>query len=97
MDNLYLRARARFLDVNSAYPTKLEALLAARYRAQSLTVRNEGASGECVSAASCTPAGVPRLPGVLAADMPEVLLLQEGINDVNGGRAAGAAARSRTS
>jgi lysophospholipase L1-like esterase len=91
MDNLYLRARARFVDVSAAYPTKLEALLAARYKAQSLAVRNEGATGECVSPVCSTPAGVQRLPGVLAADAPEVLLLQEGVNDVNSGRAAGAA------
>ena len=29
--------------------------------------------------------GVMRLPGVLSADAPQVLLLQEGANDLNGG------------
>ena len=30
--------------------------------------------------------GVSRLPGVLSADMPQIVLLQEGANDVNQGR-----------
>ena len=69
---------------SSSYPLKLAALLASRYTAQQIVVVNEGEPGETASA------GAGRLPGVLAAQAPEVLLLQEGINDIHrpGGQAA---------
>src|SRR5204862_6310301 len=50
-------------------------------------VINKGEAGECVLT-PCPSAGVVRLPSVLASDSPQVLLLQEGINDINGGGAA---------
>jgi lysophospholipase L1-like esterase len=89
VDNLYLRARAQLIDSAAAYPTVLQAMMSERYRTQSPSVRNEGNPGECVSPASCSPDGLTRFPAVLASDSPEVLLLQEGVNDINGGRTAG--------
>jgi lysophospholipase L1-like esterase len=91
LDNRYLRARPMFIDVNAAYPTKLQAMLADRYTTQSTTVRNEGKAGECVAVAShclADSAGETRFPMVISADAPEVMLLQEGINDINGRRRA---------
>ncbi len=63
-----------------AYPNVLQALLRSAYSAQSPVVSNRGSSGEPLSE------GVTRLPGVLDRDAPQVLLLQEGANDVNQGR-----------
>jgi lysophospholipase L1-like esterase len=59
-----------------SYPYKLQGLLAARYASQTITVDNEGKAGERV-----TPA-LERLPGVLDAATPEVLLLLDGFNDL---------------
>jgi lysophospholipase L1-like esterase len=60
-----------------SYPTKLQTLLSERYQDQSVSVLNEGAAGEHIAA------GVTRLPGVLDADRPQVLLLLHGLNDLN--------------
>lgn len=60
-----------------AYPNVLQTRLRSRYLAQTPTVSNRGISGEDLAG------GVIRLPGVLSAEGPEVLLLQEGANDVN--------------
>jgi hypothetical protein len=54
----------------------------ARYPAQPLSVTDEGLGGET------TAQGRDRLPGVLSRDQPEVLLLLEGVNDLNGGHDA---------
>ena len=70
------------IDPVRAYPNQLLEQLRSRYPAQAPTVINEGLGGECPI--GCGPTGgVDRLPGVLAADAPEVLLLQEGINNIN--------------
>lgn len=61
----------------AAYPRALQALLAARYTAQTATVANEGEPGETVAA------GRSRLPGVVSRPGLQVLLLQEGANDMN--------------
>jgi lysophospholipase L1-like esterase len=61
----------------TAYPAKLQALLAERYVSQTITVANEGMGGEEIEA------GVANLPRVLTVNEPEVLLLQEGINTIN--------------
>ena len=61
-----------------SYPNKLRTLLAARYSTQTFTVINEGNGGEFITA------GAADLPRVLAQDAPEVLLLQEGTNDMDG-------------
>jgi lysophospholipase L1-like esterase len=58
------------------YPFKLEQMLGHRYPTQDLVVLNRGLSGER------TDEGARRLPGVLDADKPEVLLLLEGVNAV---------------
>jgi lysophospholipase L1-like esterase len=75
-----LRLVIASVDVAVSYPTKLQNLLRTRYPTQSPVVLNEGLPGEGVSG---TPGGVTRLPGVLSQDAPEILLLQEGVNDIN--------------
>ena len=57
------------------YPFKLEQMLRERYPSQSVIVVNEGRGGED------TRGGARRLPAVLDAEKPEVLLLLEGINN----------------
>jgi len=59
-----------------SYPYKLQALLAARYTSQMVSVTNEGKAGENVATGSA------RLPGVLDKTEPEVLLLLDGFNDL---------------
>lgn len=63
-------------ESEAAYPRTLEAMLRQRYPTQSITVTNEGRSGESVVD------GKNRLATVGQAD---VLLLMEGINDLNNG------------
>ncbi len=70
------------VNIPASYPTKLQALLAARYTSQSPLVLNEGQPAERAED------GVTRLPGVLSSDAPQILLLQEGANNVNGASAA---------
>jgi lysophospholipase L1-like esterase len=60
------------------YPFKLEQMLLARYPAQTIVVSNRGFGGEH------TRDGARRLPQELDANPPEVLLLLEGINNING-------------
>jgi lysophospholipase L1-like esterase len=75
------------LDANS-YPADLQNLLQARYATQSFTVLKRGCGGEPTSAPTpdhACPGGINRLPGVLAADTPQVLLLLEGANDIGSG------------
>jgi lysophospholipase L1-like esterase len=63
-----------------SYPHKLEQILRSRYPAQDVRVINSGYGGE-------VPAdGVARLPGVLDAEHPDVLLIQEGINGLTTAR-----------
>jgi lysophospholipase L1-like esterase len=64
-----------------SYPFKLQNLLLARYTAQGSAIRvfDEGIAGEGVAA------GLDRLGRTLAADGAEVLLLVEGVNDLNSG------------
>jgi len=63
------------------YPLLVQSMLRARYTAQAsaITVANRGVGGETAQG------GMGRLPGVLAADKPEVLLLLEGVNDLSSG------------
>ena len=68
----------RFPD---SYSGVLYNLLVQRYTAQAFEVFAAGFGGECAQV--CLPNGVSRLPGVLNADTPQVLLLQEGANDLN--------------
>jgi lysophospholipase L1-like esterase len=79
-EELQLLARTARL-VPYHYPGVLQGMLAQRYSVQEITVANEGKGGECPI--GCEPKGVDRLPSVLSARMPQWLLLQEGINNIN--------------
>jgi lysophospholipase L1-like esterase len=79
----FLRAQGRAQPSPTAYPAALQVMLAERYPSQPITVINEGAGGEDIQG------GVANLPRILTADMPQVLLLQEGINTLNERHAAG--------
>lgn len=63
-----------------SYPHKLEQILRSRYPAQDVKVINSGYGGEA------PPEGVVRLPGVLNAERPDVLLIQEGVNGLTTAR-----------
>ena len=67
---------ARFVDVPSSLPTKLQLLLNAEYPGQSIVVSNRGLGGEPVED------GLQRLPGVLAQEHGEALLLLDGYNNL---------------
>ena len=68
-------------NVCPPYTVRLGELLRARYAQQTFTISTSGVSGEAA------PDGEDRLPGVLSATNPEVLLLMEGTNDLTGGAA----------
>ncbi len=70
-----------------AYAKVLYDLLTQRYTAQTIEMYDEGIGGNQVHGGppNSLPDGVTRLPGVLAADTPQVLLLQEGVNDLING------------
>jgi len=74
-----LASLGRGLDQPGSYPSTLRTMLSARYSAQALQVDNAGLPGES------TEAGVDRIRQELAASRPQVLLLQEGANDLNQG------------
>jgi lysophospholipase L1-like esterase len=59
------------------YPFKLEQTLLQRYPSQPMIVINRGLSGED------TREGARRVGAVLDADKPEVMLLLEGVNNIN--------------
>ena len=62
---------------HNSYPTQLLNLLRAGYPTQSIRVTNQGLSGERAAE------GISRLKLALDAFQPDVLLLLEGINDLN--------------
>lgn len=64
------------LSKTETYPYKLEQMLQQRFPTQTITVSNHGISGEK------TTEGEDRLPGLLASEQPEVVLLLEGVNAV---------------
>jgi lysophospholipase L1-like esterase len=68
-----------YADEPGSYPRRLNAMLDAYNRPAPFTVINRGVPGESAHT------GSGRLPGVLASDRPQVLLLLEGINDMGGG------------
>ncbi len=78
------------LSPTESYPTKLLQRLSGRYVAQTFTVFNAGIAGEAADT------GLGRLPDVLRAQQPEILLLLEGANDLIAYRATphGAATRA---
>ena len=65
-----------FVDLPNAYPTKLQALLTARYHTQTITVLNRGVSGQRVETLE------DLLPGMLNADRPDAVLLLTGYNNL---------------
>ena len=76
---------ARLIDVPNSYPARLDRLLRAHFRGQSLIVMNDGHGGERISQpypVTGSPGGRVRLPLSLDANRPEVLLLMEGTNDL---------------
>lgn len=65
-------------DRSRSYPTKLQTLMTARYTVQNVQVKNLGLSGEMV-----VNEGVDRFRrDVLYSVRPQVVLLQEGANDI---------------
>ena len=62
-----------------AYPLDLQGLLQQRYALQTITVFNDGVQGET------TGYGLVRLPTEIATHAPDVLLLLEGVNDLDEG------------
>lgn len=60
------------------YPAKLEAMLRQRYTSQPVSVVSSGLPGERVDG------GLERLSRALEQNPPQVLLLLEGVNDLNG-------------
>jgi lysophospholipase L1-like esterase len=69
----------------TSYPSVLNTLLLSRYGNQSPVVFNEGLAGEEVLDLSggTNDATLSRLSSRLQADVPEALLLQEGVNDLD--------------
>jgi lysophospholipase L1-like esterase len=65
------------LNLEDAYPLKLQRLLSARYLDQTIVMTNAGKAGERIDD------GRARLSGVLNANQPQVLLLLHGANDLN--------------
>lgn len=72
-------------DRSRSYPAFLQGRITGVYTAQAITVRNDGLSGEL------TDDGVVRhRRDVLGGARPQVMLLQEGANDLNQGRSRNA-------
>jgi lysophospholipase L1-like esterase len=62
-----------------SYPVKLQSMLALRYASQGVTVINEGSGGETAAF------GATQFASVLNRDMPQAVLLLEGVNDIHAG------------
>jgi lysophospholipase L1-like esterase len=65
------------VDVPGSYPQRLRSELASRYREQTIDVLNEGLAGEWAAN------GVERFHDVIRLDTPDVIILMEGVNDIN--------------
>lgn len=72
--------RALTAGLPQSYPYKLQTLVTARYTDQTVTVLNAGKAGEVASASGTRT----RFNGALSEAKPQVLLLMEGANDLNG-------------
>ena len=70
--------RPTFVDQPNSYPAKLQALLNATFPGQAVTVINQGVGGEKVETTR------DKLPGILASDRPEAILLLTGYNNLTG-------------
>jgi lysophospholipase L1-like esterase/predicted small lipoprotein YifL len=75
-DGRSLRLVPHFIDRSGTYPFLLEGMLNNEYAGQGIEVLNEGQSGEFIDK------GRQRLPGALAAQHPQALLLLDGYNDL---------------
>ena len=71
--------RPQAVHMELAYPLDLQALLQQRYASQTISVFNDGVQGET------TGYGLARLPAEIALHHPDVLLLLEGVNDLDEG------------
>jgi lysophospholipase L1-like esterase len=71
-----MTSRAFGAGLPQSYPFKLQQLMAARYATQAFVMENEGKSNETAAE------GVTRLPAVLKANNPDVVILLHGVNDV---------------
>ena len=76
----FLRPWEGLAAIAAPYPRVLEGLLRERYTAQSPVVVNAGVPGESANASDTRR----RFTRALTEHAPEVLLLQEGINDLHG-------------
>lgn len=82
--------RLKSVNIPGSYPSNLQDLLNARYRLQTITVTNAGEWGEGLwdfDNKAVKPATLQRFQTELDAARPEVLLLMEGVNDLNYGGA----------
>ena len=77
-DGRSLRLVPHFIDPGGTYPFLLEGLLNNEFAGQPIQVLNYGRSGEPIDD------GRRRLPGALAAQRPQALLLLDGYNDLLG-------------
>src|SRR4029079_16841902 len=78
-------------DKPDPYTELLQNMLAARYSGQTIVVVNEGCGGERVAGVSDPPpciGGGAGVPGKRDQDNPQVVLLEEGVNDLTFGGAA---------
>ncbi len=64
-----------------SYPFKLQALLTARYTGQTIAVANAGLAGERVT--ETHPSTRDRFGAALSEAHPELVILLEGVNDIN--------------
>jgi lysophospholipase L1-like esterase len=69
-------ARPTFVDQPNSYPAKLQALLDATFPGQGLTVINRGESGKTAQETEA------HIPGFLATDRPDAVLLLTGYNNL---------------
>lgn len=65
--------------ITTGYPFTLQALLAERYTSQTMQVQNDGCGGRAAGAS------LDDLVTNLARNHPEVTILLDGVNDLNGG------------
>lgn len=79
------------VDYPTSYPTQLRMFLQSRYATQSVIVTNDGSAGEYLAPGGNlpNPDAIMRLRTALDAEKPNVLLLMEGVNDLNGAHSAG--------
>jgi lysophospholipase L1-like esterase len=80
--NSITEGKTAFGAIANTYPVQLARMLTSRYTAQPISVVNRGFAGEG------TAQGAARLRQDLNTYNPDVLLLEEGVNDLSGGQTA---------